>query len=239
MRTIGFSTGALAYSDFRLGLSMLLDLGIKAIELSSLRMPEWPLMLQALDSLDLSSFEYISVHLPSKMDKSEEYKVIQSLDNWNSQYGWPLVLHPDAITDWNAWKSLGSIVCVENMDIRKPIGRTEADLEAIFAKLPEARLCFDIGHAWQVDPTMGEAYWILKSFKERLVQVHVSEVNSQSKHDSLSYATMESFREVAHMIPSHVPLILESPVSKDQIRVEIEHARSALTIPTGKPQLVA
>jgi hypothetical protein len=57
-------------------------------------------------------------------------------------------------------------------------GRTAEELSQMFVKLPEARLCFDIGHARQTDPTMMEACKILNVFRERLCKVHVSEVNS-------------------------------------------------------------
>ena len=150
--------------------------------------------------------------------------ILESRPGWT----WPLILHPDAISDWSLWRELGQLVCVENMDVRKEIGRTDRELDLIFGKLPEARLCFDIGHAWQVDPSMGAAYWILKRFQDKLVQVHVSEVNSLSKHDTLSYTTMESFRQVANLIPPNVPLILETPVSQIDMWTEVHKARFAL-----------
>ena len=136
------------------------------------------------------------------------------------------------------WRELGSLLCIENMDKRKPIGRTASELDVIFGQLPDTKFCFDIGHAWQVDPTMTEAYWILKCHRERLVQIHVSEVNSRSKHDSLSYATIQSFRDVAHMIPPELPLILETPVSQEKMHEEMKKARFALLRPTVD-QLVA
>ena len=163
MRPIGFSTGALAYADFRKGLTIITEMGMDTIELSALRISEWEPLLRALPTLDLSSFIYVSVHLPSKMNKEEELVVISSLEKWKDQFKWPLVLHPDAITDWTAWQRLGRTISIENMDMRKQIGRTEAELTEIFTTLPEASFCFDIGHAWQVDPTMSEAYWILKN----------------------------------------------------------------------------
>jgi hypothetical protein len=46
------------------------------------------------------------------------------------------------------------------------------------------------GHARQFDTTMTEAYRILQLFADRLCQVHVSEVNSASQHDRLSYSAV-------------------------------------------------
>jgi hypothetical protein len=117
------------------------------------------------------------------------------------------------------------------MDKRKPIGRTARELDRVFGQLPDASLCFDIGHARQCDPTMTEAYLILREFGSKLRQVHVSEVNTRSKHDPLSYASILAYQEVAHLIPANVPLILETPVTADQIEAEIAKVRKALPAP--------
>ena len=79
---------------------------------------------------------------------------------------------------------------------------------------PDAMLCFDIGHARQCDTTMTEAYRILREYSGRLCQIHVSEVNTASHHDPLSFAAILAFSEVADLIPDHVPLILEARVTQ-------------------------
>ena len=114
------------------------------------------------------------------------------------------------------------------MDRRKPIGRTLEELSPIFEKLPDAMFCFDIGHARQCDTTMTEAYRILRAYSDRLCQIHVSEVNTASGHDPLSFAAVQAFAEVADLIPGPVPLILEARVTRDQIKAEIENAQKAL-----------
>jgi hypothetical protein len=114
------------------------------------------------------------------------------------------------------------------MDKRKPIGQRASDLQPFFECFPEARMCFDIGHASQVDPTMSEAAAILERFGDRIAELHVSEVNSQSKHDPISLASKIAFQQIAHLLPEDVPVILESRVTEDQILREVENARAAL-----------
>jgi|SRR6266568_3232799 len=75
-------------------------------------------------------------------------------------------VHPDVIEDYSAWEYLGSALCIENMDQRKAIGRTADELGSIFDRLPSAALCFDIGHARQVDTTM-TAYFIIQQFRAK------------------------------------------------------------------------
>ena len=229
MRPIGFSTGALAYADFRRGLAMSRDKAVQAIELSALRQNELTPLLDALNELGLAGFEHIAIHAPSQFDRNCEGGLCARLRNeiWR---GWPMVLHPDTLYDLSLWRELGPAICIENMDKRKTVGRSARELETIFKHLPDAKFCFDIGHARQFDPTMTEAYLILREFGPRLSQVHVSEVNTRSKHDPLSYAAIIAFQEVAHLIPSDVPLILETPVSEDQMEAEIAKVREALPL---------
>lgn len=144
--------------------------------------------------------------------------------------GRPIVLHPDAIDDFGLWRELGASVCIENMDKRKPVGRTARELAEIFRQLSAATLCFDIGHARQFDPTMTEAWLILREFGSKLRQVHVSEENTRSKHDALSFASIMAFREIAHLIPENIPLILETPVCEADMDAEIAKVRGALPL---------
>ena len=110
---------------------------------------------------------------------------------------WPIIVHPDAMHIPAKWARFWDLLCIENMDKRKPIGQTVTDLAELFGALPRASLCFDIGYARQVDPTMSEAAAILQRYGTRPSQLHVSEVNSQSKHDPLSLESILAFRRVS------------------------------------------
>ena len=146
---------------------------------------------------------------------------------------WPIIVHPDAINDFSLWSALGEWLCIENMDKRKPIGRTVAELSVIFQRLPHASFCFDIGHARQVDPTMIEAAGLLKAYGHRLKEVHMSDVASNSKHEAMSLTAVSAFRKVAHLIPRDVPIILESVISPDKIEQEIKLAEFLLSPSTA------
>ena len=236
MRPIGFSTGALAYADFRRGLAMMRHKKVDSVELSALRQNELIPLLDSLNGLDLSAFNYVSIHAPSQFEPEWEALLWERLEK-EIHRGWPIILHPDAVYDFSLWRHFGASVCVENMDKRKPVGRTAKELASIFEQLPDATFCFDIGHARQCDPTMTEAYIILREFGSRLRQVHVSEVNTRSKHDPLSYASIQAFGEVAHLIPSEIPLILETPVPEEYMEAEMSKVQNAL--PLNRHTMVA
>jgi hypothetical protein len=226
MHLLGYSTGALALSDFRRALDLLKDQPVAAVELSAIRTHELRPLLDALDDLDLSKFEYVSIHAPSEFSPQEEAWIFQEF--YRRQRGWPVVVHPDTLYDCSLWGLLRDLLCIENMDKRKSAGRTTRELEHQFEAFPLASFCFDIGHARQVDTSMVEAYKMLTMFGPRLRQVHMSEVNTRSKHDQLSLVSILDFQEVAQLIPSSVPIIIESIVAPDQIGAEIGRVQKAL-----------
>jgi hypothetical protein len=194
-RTVGYSTGALAPGDVARALAALPP-GVRAVELSALRLPELGPLLAALPSLGLERFDYVSVHAPSRFTAAEEGPLAEALAAF-LPLGYPVVLHPDTIHDFSVWARFGRGVAVENMDRRKARGRTADELRSVFDHLPEASFCFDVGHAHQVDRTMTDAWFLLRDLGDRLVQVHVSEISTRGRHDPLSRPTLRAFRRVA------------------------------------------
>lgn len=228
MRKVGFSSGAVAYGDFMSALASLRDSGFECVELSALRVSELAPLIAALPHIDLGGYSYVSVHAPSMFDREEEAWVAEMLYAGVPE-AWPIVVHPDTIHDFKHWIGFGNRLAVENMDRRKPIGRTAAELQDIFNLLPDASLCFDVGHARQCDASMTEAFLILSKFAGRLAQVHISEVNSASQHDPISHGAKLAFQRIACMIPERIPIIIESRVTGIQISVEAVRAQEALT----------
>jgi len=232
MRHIGFSTGAVAGGDFSSALALLAAYPeIDCIELSALRLHEVDPLVRAIPKLDLGRYIYISFHAPSFFTADEEAHLVETLERAVPK-AWPIVLHPDAIHDAARWRALGNRVAIENMDRRKSGGRTAHELRSSFELLPDARFCFDLGHARQCDTSMTESYRILEAYGPRLAQLHVSEVNSASQHDPITYATKLGFQSVAHLIPPQVPLIIESRVSASEISKEVDAVIDSLQLLT-------
>jgi len=134
---IGFSTGSIALGDVWRGVDVAKSGQANAIELSALREEELDPLLQSLDALqkDLRGFVYISFHAPSKREKLTESEFIAKLKPVALR-GWAIIVHPDVISDFSLWKGLGAAVCIENMDKRKRVGRTAAQLKRVFEELP-------------------------------------------------------------------------------------------------------
>jgi hypothetical protein len=227
MRRTGFSTGALAKGDFRAGIELQRPFHVKAVELSALRDHELIPLIEALKTLDLYEFSHVSLHAPSSLKAMGEQDLVSILSQVPLE--WPIVVHPDVITDPDQWRFLGQRLCIENMDQRKPTGRTVPEMRRVFESLPDASFCFDIGHARQIDPTMGVAMDLLERFRERLRQVHISEVDPYGKHIPIGFAALLGFRKVASLIPENCPIIIESMISAADIERELQTVRQALT----------
>jgi hypothetical protein len=213
MRSIGYSTGAIAKSDFGTALKFLSSVKANAVELSALRLPELPILLEAVPSLHLADYHYIAFHAPSNFSSSDEVKVVHGLSALR-ELGWPIIVHPDVISTPRLWAGLGTQLCIENMDQRKAIGQTSAHLKQIFSLLPNATLCLDLAHVQQVDPTMLEAIRIIHDHGNRLRQLHMSNLDAFSKHHRINRLSLDSFATVCSRIPETIPIILESPLSE-------------------------
>jgi hypothetical protein len=219
MRPLGFSTGALAKSDFRRGIALQKQCGVTAIELSALRDHELQPLVQALPTLELDEFEYVSFHAPSRLSTLGEDDVI----SWLLQLpeAWPIVVHPEIVRTAPKWRPFGRRLCLENMDNRKTSGRTVDEMRTLFALLPEASFCLDVGHARQIDPTMTVALMMLTEFNARLVQLHVSEVGPFGEHLPVRVLATIAFQRIAHRVPDETAVIIESVVAEEEMEREL------------------
>ncbi len=225
MRTFGFSTGAIAKDDVRQAMLILRDTPSSAVEISALRLHELTDAVKYVLSTLSERFTYLSFHAPSRFDSSEEDSVLLQL-HAVAERGWPIVVHPDMIHTPSKWQHFGSLLLIENMDQRKQFGRTADELDSVFAILPKASLCFDFAHARQIDPTMTEAFRIIRRHGGRMKQIHLSDVDNDSKHHPLNVSAVKAFFRIAPLIKRPVAIILEATVSgKSQLAEQLHMAQ--------------
>lgn len=211
MHLIGWSTGALLpkgnKSNYQLAIDLLKTTSFTAIEFSVLREQELPIFLENLPHLDTIGFNHISFHISKHKNLTEKeiFKKIQPV----IEKGWLIVHHPDIITDFGIWKQLGSQLCIENMDGRKQDGRSVKELERYFNNLPDASMCFDIGHVKQIDPSMKLGKEICQIFGQKIKIIHLSEVdNTFYSHSPINDKSLEDFAEIINFL-SGCSIILE------------------------------
>lgn len=181
-----------------------------AVELAALTESELPGLAHYLERHPSLPFQYVSLHAPSKDRDMDEGELIRILVDLSPRVD-AIVMHPDTLVDVEAWGCLGRQLVLENMDARKPAGQTADGLAEFFDVLPEARLCFDIAHAWAVDSSLGEGSEILDRFGPRLRQVHLNSLNAQQHHVPLTEEHEAIFAPLLDRCRD-VPWILEAPL---------------------------
>jgi hypothetical protein len=90
--------------------------------------------------------------------------------------------------------------------------------------LPDARVCFDIAHAHQVDPTLLEARRLIRAFHGRIGQIHLSQLDHACRHQRLTFGIVREFQRLASSLPD-TAIILESCVPAADIARQLELAR--------------
>jgi hypothetical protein len=181
-----------------------------AVELAALSEDELPGLEAFLATRPELPFAYLSIHAPVKHLRMAEAELVRRLARL-APLADAIVVHPDAMDDPRAYRPLGSSLVLENMDARKPIGRTVDELEPYFAALPEAGLCLDVAHVLSVDPTLEEGERLLDAYAGRLRHLHVSSIDGECRHTSLTVEHEARFADLLRRCPD-VPWILEAPL---------------------------
>src|SRR3954468_14569853 len=181
-----------------------------AAELAALSEGELPGLEAYLATEPELPFAYLSVHAPVKHLRMPEAELVRRLCRLAPLVD-GIVVHPDAMDDPRAYRPLGSCLELENMDARKPTGRTVAELAPYFAALPEAGFCLDVAHVLSVDPAMETGERLLDAFAGRLRHLHVSSVDEACRHVPLTVEHETRYARLLRRCPD-VPWILEAPL---------------------------
>jgi hypothetical protein len=184
-----------------------------AVELSALAEQELDGLIRYLQNGPPLPFRYLSVHGPSKNRAMPETDLVAVLSGLAPLVS-AIVMHPDTMIDPAPYRLLGRKLVLENMDARKPDGRTATELDPWFAELPDAGFCFDIAHAWSIDQTMGVGMGLLDAFRGRLRHLHVSSLSDELHHIPLTADHEERFTALLDRCRD-VPWILEAPLRDD------------------------
>ncbi len=216
---VGVSTGWLAAEERRAGAPQpswpvlagrARRHGDAACELAALSEPELPGLVDYLASRPSLPYDFLSVHAPSKHRQMPEADLVDLLLRIAGQVD-AIVLHPDVIDDHAQWRRLGSALVLENMDPRKHDGQTAESLGRHFDELPDAGLCFDVAHAYAIDPSLSEGHLILDRFGGKLRHLHVSALDVRHHHVALGPAEERKITPLLERCRD-VAWILEAPL---------------------------
>lgn len=205
---VGFSTGALHYTNLDLALDVSHTLSRPLVELSALHEDELPAVEACLDedrrTGPLRAFDRVSVHAPIKGRALPESELVARL----VATGGDVVMHPDVIESLAAWRPLGASLLVENNDGRKSMGATVSDLEAVFAELPDARMCLDVSHALHAGG-LDRAVELATLFATRIAELHVGCACGEPLGSEFSADLVAATAAVCEILARPVPVVLE------------------------------
>ena len=212
---VGFSTGAYTSlrGDWPALVSLARSTSVLVAELSALDAKELPSLVSFMRSLPEMLGPQYSVHAPSKglgplglLAVADSLLALAALTP-------RIIVHPDAIGGgMSILHLLNDKITLENMDSRKPLGQTVASMQDLFDKIPQARFCLDVAHAWSIDPSLVLAHALLDAFASRLAQVHLSGITPDGHHCPLTATQLEAYAPVLARCHS-VPWILESTLA--------------------------
>src|SRR5687767_15059785 len=140
---LGASTGYMTHArdEWEALAEEALETSTFAVELAALSEDELPGLERFLAGAPDLPFAYLSVHAPVKHRALSEAELVARLEQL-APVADAIVVHPDTIEDVALYRGLGSCLVLENMDARKPGGRTAGELAPLFAALPDAGFCF-------------------------------------------------------------------------------------------------
>lgn len=212
-RNVGVSTGYMSdlYGQWDALVSEATRTSTTAVELSALSESELPSLIEFLCEMPALPFLFVSVHAPTKGREMPEEALVEMLRELVNRVD-AIVVHPDVIEDPARFSVLGSTLAIENMDSRKAVGQSAADLAEYFSVLPDAGLCLDVPHAASVDPTLEVAAELLDVHGPRLRHVHLSSLDGDCHHQSLTKADEERFGPILDRCRD-VPWILEAALA--------------------------
>lgn len=212
-RIIGFSQGVLfkLYNvNKEANIKLLKDCGSNAIEANCHHVSDVAFLSLLLEHIKAHDFEYVSLHAPVNIrygDNTETKELLHKLEGFYHQLGAELiVIHPDLVDDWSVFEDFKMRWAIENMDNRKKNFKNLDDLEKFFSEHPDWWLVLDVGHVNSNDKTMVLAEELIKAFRDRIVEIHLS--GYEKFHDPLHLTEQVEIIECCKDL--FVPIIIES-----------------------------
>ena len=217
---LGFSTGVLyRQMTTKQALKVMQKLECRVVEIGLVRKDYidqgW---LSELKGKDLKSFQYVSLHAPrlDYGDNDETKDLFKQINNLHAQRPLDLVVfHPDDVKDIEVFDNVLFPVGFENMDSTKFYGRTTQDIEKLLSHNSSFRLILDVNHIKDNDPSMKLADDFYDKFGDKIVEYHLSGINSNNPHLPLfqiqQLDIMNAIRDIT------IPIICEGVLTPDTV----------------------
>jgi len=180
----------------------------------------------------LRRLNYATIHAPFKLVRKakDEQEVIKQLDIISRLYkevgAKNVIIHPPDLL-LLAPEILGRYsfnVSTENLPPRVKI--SILDLRKILNKYPKMGLCLDVAHAYFW--SKHETEKLVKNFKNKISQIHLSGTYKKKDHQSLQVVTDNFLSSVEPIKKLGVPIVIEEAMDTRNlkyVRAEIEYIK--------------
>lgn len=168
----------------------------------------------------LKQFKYLSIHSPFKLVKEAKNKeeIIKQLDLIGKLYfeigAENVIIHPDELPPPEILKKYNFRISTENLKRKRNI--TISKLRKIFKKYPKIGFCVDTSHAYSWSKY--ETGKLIKAFKNRITQIHLSCRYKNKDHQSLTKASKDFLFSIAPIKKLNIPTVLEIEFKKVNLK---------------------
>lgn len=179
----------------------------------------------------LRQLDYVTIHAPFHLirDSENEKETIKQLDTVSEIYAdlnaKDVIIHPTDLPSPEILKKYGFNVSTENTELRVHV--TIADLKKILNQHPNMRLCLDVTHAYNWSKY--ETDKLVKAFKDRISQIHLSGNYRKKYHQSMRKVTKDFLYSIEPIKKLNVPIVIEEDIkvkSLKYLKEEVEYVKS-------------
>jgi hypothetical protein len=163
------------------------------------------------ENMDLSSFFYVSFHVPNIADKKREElrSLLDKLREVKEKYNVKnFVFHVERGVMWDVLNEyLDLSISIENMDDEKREGKSIEDIREILSEYP-FNLTLDLQHCFTNNSSMKLAIDFQDEFKDRIAEYHISGFKKGEPHYPLFKTKQDII--IKSLLYKNTPIIIES-----------------------------
>ena len=179
----------------------------------------------------LRQLDYVTIHAPFHLirESGNEKEMIKQLnlisEIYNDINAKNVIIHSISLPSPEMLKKYGLNVSTENTELRGHV--TIPDLKKILNQYSSIGLCLDVTHAYNWSKY--ETGNLVKAFKNRISQIHLSGTYRRKYHQSMRNVTKDFLLSIKPIKELNVPIVIEEDIkvkSQKYLKEEVEYIKS-------------
>jgi hypothetical protein len=179
----------------------------------------------------LRQLDYVTIHAPFSLVRGSENEeeIIKQLNLISGVYNdinaKNVIIHSISLPSPEMLKEYNFNVSTENTELRGRV--TIPDLKKILNQYPNIGLCLDVTHAYNWSKY--ETGNLVKAFKDRISQIHLSGTYKRKYHQSMRNVTKDFLLSIEPIKELNVPIVIEEDIkvkSQRYLKDEVAYIKS-------------